>query len=57
MVLVAQHPLRALRPLALAAKKAAVLAATALRAIRHLWQTDMMLHFTALAVAEVVAVG
>lgn len=57
MVLVAQHPLRALRSLALAAKKAAVLAATALRAIRHLWQTDMMLHFTALAVAEAVAVG
>ena len=57
MVLVAQHPLRALRSLALAAKKAAVLAATALRAIWHLWQTDMMLYFTALAVAEVVAVG
>ena len=38
-------------------KKAAVLAATALRAIRHFWQTGMMLHFTALAVAEAVAVG
>ena len=37
--------------------KAAVLAATALRAIWHLWQTDMTLHFTALAVAEAVAVG